>query len=493
MPSATFNTTDKDVSFITIKMAARSIAVHPPPRGGVALVFTAPRSGKITVSATLADADPNCGDGIDYRLLHRRGDTATPIHTGAILNGKSATTPKLEVDLAQGDRIELLVLPKAEYSCDTTVVDLKLTTPTGTLTAREAFLTADNGQLTTDNFHFAALSDNARIAALKAELAKPVPSTHGLQDGGTPGSPHAGAHDVKVHLRGRYDHLGDLVPRGVPQVLTREQPKISGGSGRLELAQWIASKDNPLTARVIVNRLWQWHFGEGLVRTPNNFGKLGTPPTHPELLDHLATDLIKSNWSLKGMHRNIMLSATYQQSSFHNSSFRIQNSSLPDPDNLLFARANRQRLDSEQLRDTMLAVTNELDPQLNGPATKDLNAPRRTLYLMTIRSDRTGYRMLFDAADPTAIIDKRTDSTVAPQALFLLNHPFTTARAKKLLAQSPSGNEARITWLYDRLFSRPPTTGEVQTALTFITPRGEKAWEQYCHALLCSNELSYVD
>jgi hypothetical protein len=254
----------------------------------------------------------------------------------------------------------------------------------------------------------------------------------------------------------------------------------------VELAHWIASPSNPLTARVMANRLWQWHFGEGIVRTPNNFGKLGTPPTHPELLDYLASELIKSNWSIKAMHRRIMLSATYRESCGGDGP-------KADPDNLLFGRANRRRLDAEAIRDTMLAVTGELDTTpVNGTGLKDLNAPRRTLYLMTVRSDRTSYRMLFDAADPTAIIDRRIDSTVAPQALFLMNHPFTEARAKRLAVESAKAKD-RVGWLYMKLFSRPPESDEVEVAKNFVKRHPENGWEQYCHALLCSNDLFYVD
>jgi hypothetical protein len=242
-----------------------------------------------------------------------------------------------------------------------------------------------------------------------------------------------------------------------------------------------------MTARVMVNRLWQWHFGEGIVRTPNNFGKLGTPPTHPELIDWLADEFVKRGWSIKSMHRLIMLSAAYQQSATAD-----QATLRADPDNQLLGRMNRRRLDAEGIRDAMLAVTGELSTAAGGPAVKDLNSPRRTLYLQTVRSDRTGYRTLFDAADPTAIVDKRTDSTVAPQALFLMNHPFVTARAKRLASRFPATDEG-VSRLYQTLFSRPPTPDEVRLAQDYLARHPQDGWEQYCHALLCSNEFSYVD
>ncbi|MDB5320186.1 MAG: Protein of unknown function (DUF1553)/Protein of unknown function (DUF1549)/Planctomycete [Phycisphaerales bacterium] len=487
-PSATFNTTGKAVAFVTIKMPPRSVAVHPSPTGGVAAVFDVAAATTVNLTAHLADADPNCGDGIAYRLIHRSGESAKILAAGAIDNGKKADLTAGPINLAQGDRIELLILPRAEYSCDTTLIDLKITSTDAAQPAHDLVdETLADPFATSTPWHFDQVTADPRIATLRAQLATALPATHGLQEGGVPGSPQAGVHDVKVHIRGRYDRLGELVPRHFPTLLTPadRQPTITKSSGRVELANWVASPANPLTARVMANRLWQWHFGEGIVRTPNNFGKLGTPPTHPELLDYLASEFIKSNWSIKSMHRRIMLSRTYQQSSL--------NPQSADPDNLLLCRMNRRRLDAEAIRDTMLAVTNELDPTpLNGPGLKDLNNPRRTLYLMTIRSDRTGYRMLFDAADPTAIIDRRIDSTVAPQALFLMNHPFTTARAKKLAAQSATAPD-RITWLYETLFSRSPTAEESQLGQNYVTQRANNGWEQYCHALLCSNELFYLD
>jgi hypothetical protein len=493
-PSATFNTSDKPVAFSTIKMPPRSVAIHPPPAGGVAAIFESPVTATFNLKATLGDADPNCGDGIEYRLIHRSGETATLLASGAIDNGKSTTLNAGPVKLALNDRIELLVLPRAQYTCDTTLVNLHLT-PTDA--AQKSFDLTH--QTLADPFaanlpwHFDHVLPDARVAALKAQLAKPVASVNGLQDGGCPGSAYAGFHDVKIHIRGRYDRLGPVVPRHFPKVVAGdEQPHITTGSGRLELANWIASPANPLTARVMANRLWQWHFDEGLVRTPNNFGKLGTPPTHPELLDYLATQFVKLNWSMKAMHRMIMLSAAYQQSASPS-----DDSLKTDPDNLLLAHANRRRLDAEGIRDTMLAVTGELDLSAGGVAIKDLNSNRRTLYLMTIRSDRTGYRMLFDAADPTAIIDRRIDSTVAPQALFLMNHPFVIARAKKLAAEAASPPHAaardRIAWLYSKLFSRAPTDDELKLALDYIARHPAGGWEEYCHAFLCSNELIYVD
>jgi hypothetical protein len=340
---------------------------------------------------------------------------------------------------------------------------------------------------------------SAELAELQKQVAAAVPFAHGAQEGGCPKSPQAGVHDVCIHLRGRYDRLGKLVPRHFPLILGGDrQPPITEGSGRLRLAQWIASPDNPLTARVMVNRVWQGHFGEGLVRTPGNFGKLGEPPTNPQLLDYLADLLVKSGWSLKELHRAIMLSAVYQQSSV-----APEESLKADPDNRLLGRMNRQRLEAEAVRDSLLAVSGRLDRTPGGPATRDFNTTRRTLYFMTIRSDRTSFRELFDAADPTAIIDRRTVSTVAPQALFLLNHPFALEQAKALaqrvLRERPTDDPGKVARLYVLLFGRPPSERETQIGLAALARDREStkaialAWEEYCQVLLCTNEFIYVD
>jgi hypothetical protein len=246
----------------------------------------------------------------------------------------------------------------------------------------------------------------------------------------------------------------------------------------------------------MANRLWQWHFGEGIVRTPSNFGKLGERPTHPELLDHLAAELVRSGWSIKRMHRYIMLSAAYQQAS------EAEPGTLAaDPDNRLFGRMNRRRLEAEAVRDALLAVSGRLDRALGGPATRSFASPRRTLYQMTIRSDRSGFGPLFDSADNTAPVEKRTVSTVAPQALFLLNNPFAVeqaqALARRVLAAGKTDAE-RVQAAYAVVYGRPPESEELAVGLELLQAgRGrqpaEKAWEEYCQVLLCANEFLFID
>jgi len=338
--------------------------------------------------------------------------------------------------------------------------------------------------------------DPTDIAALESErthllaVLKQLPTCHGLQEGGIPKTTYEGFHDARIHVRGRYDRLGETIPRRMPAILAGEnQPPIREGSGRLELARWLSSPQNPLTARVMVNRIWQHHFGEGLARTPNNFGRLGTAPTHPELLDWLAAEFIRSGWSIKAMHRLIVNSATYQQAD-------TSANAGSDPDNLLFSRQNRRRLEAESLRDAMLFASGSLDLKDGGPSVRDLAAPRRTLYVTTIRADRATYQMLFDAADPTAIVEKRVESTVAPQALWLLNHPLVLAQARALAARArntASADSDRVRWLYETLYSRPPAPQELALGERAVSAGDDTAWEAYCQVLLCANEFIYLD
>ncbi|MCG3195756.1 MAG: hypothetical protein GHCLOJNM_00223 [bacterium] len=333
------------------------------------------------------------------------------------------------------------------------------------------------------------------LRALEGKSRAPIEYAVGIQEGGVPDTVHAGVHDVAVHKRGRYDNLGEVAPRGFPEALrTGNEDPIREGSGRRELARWVASSSNPLTARVLVNRLWQRHFGEGIVRTPGNFGKMGEPPTHPELLDWLAIRFVRSGWSIKAMHRLMLLSSTYRQSSAPSPELLAA-----DPDNRWFGGMNRRRLEAEAIRDSLLAVSGRLEPAFGGPPVADLAAPRRTLYVKTVRSDRATYGALFDAADPTAIVDRRTESTVAPQALFLLNNSLplqlTQELAERMLGTPAANTSERIARLYWLLYGRPPTAEEVELGIGFLEngPTSRRIWAEYCQVLLCANEFVYVD
>jgi hypothetical protein len=353
-----------------------------------------------------------------------------------------------------------------------------------------------------DDAQYLSAEARAALTKLNAEVEEVrrhtpgLPCANGAMEGGLRYSLFPGMQDVPIHIRGNPARPGKLVPRGFPQALHAPgaTAEIKSGSGRLELARWIASADNPLTSRVLVNRLWQHHFGEGIVRTPSNFGTLGTQPTHPELLDYLARRFVASGWSVKAMHRLMVLSAAYQQSSHPG-----RESLTADPDNRLFSRMNRRRLEAEALRDSLMAVSGTLDLRTGGPADHDGQSPRRMLYLRQTRSDRSGFAPLFDGADCAIQVEKRTVSTVAPQALFLMNSPLVAERAAHLANRREVAAlgkpEERIQALYRIVFGRPASAEEMAAGRDFIAALPEKAepWGTYAHALLLSNEFLFVD
>lgn len=321
---------------------------------------------------------------------------------------------------------------------------------------------------------------------------KKYPFAHALQDRSEPKT-------MKVHVRGNPETLAEEAPRQFLSILSPDQPaRFEKGSGRLELAEAIANPQNPLTSRVIVNRLWQQHFGHGLVRTAGNFGALGEQPTHPELLDYLATYLIEQEWSLKEVHRQILLSATYQQSA------KNAAATEKDPENRLWSRYPRRRLDVESWRDAMLTVGGQLDSAMLGPS-KELaenNNRRRTIYGFVSRHELNPLLRLFDFPDPNITSDQRLTTTVPLQQLFVLNSQFMTDLAKELArqAQESSADESeRITQLYEKLYNRQPTSAELQLGRNFVT-RTEPTpdtqlsrWERYTQALLAANEFMYLD
>jgi hypothetical protein len=335
-----------------------------------------------------------------------------------------------------------------------------------------------------------------RRATVEKELLPEPPRALAAQDGGTPGGMFAGIQDVPIHIRGSYSRLGAVVPRHLPEFFGEKQKPITQGSGRLDLARWIAGPNNPLTARVLVNRVWQHHFGAGLARTPSNFGKLGDPPSHPELLAWLADRFVRDGWSIKKLHRRILLSAVYQESSAAGAD-RVRQ----DPENRWRGRASPRRLEAEAIRDSMLQFAGRLDRAPGGPATADLERPRRSLYVQTVRQDRGNFSSLFDAANPEQSVEKRTATTVAPQALFLLNSSFVHAQARhlaqRLLEQVPREETARIERAYRWLYGRPPLPEELAIGRSFLAQAAARgslnAWTDYSHVLLCSNELIYID
>ncbi|HEV3263186.1 MAG TPA: DUF1553 domain-containing protein [Gemmataceae bacterium] len=368
----------------------------------------------------------------------------------------------------------------------------ELTSPRGPFWLNEV----DREKLLTPEVQARLSRMRQEIETLKKKPAPEVPRAVVVLDGGPAGTRHEGFKDARVYLRGNPKKLGKTVPRGFPRVLAGDrQERITHGSGRLQLARWITRPDNPLTARVMVNRIWQHHFGEGIVRTANNFGKLGERPTHPELLDYLADRFVESRWSVKALHRLIMLSSAYQQCTRPSAGCLAR-----DPENRLLGRMNRRRLEGEAIRDSLLAVAGHLNSARGGLAFQDLAVPRRTLYLMSVRTGTpSDFGRLFDLPDCGQIVEKRNVSTVAPQALFLLNDPFVIAQAgalaRRVIRETPAGaDRARIERAYVIVLGRPPTCGEMAVAVRLMNQHDKvHAWERYCHLLLCTNEFLYVD
>ncbi|WP_146517555.1 PSD1 and planctomycete cytochrome C domain-containing protein [Rubripirellula amarantea] len=328
--------------------------------------------------------------------------------------------------------------------------------------------------------------------------------------------------DVAVQIKGDPANIGDLVPRHFPAVMGGgELPEGFESSGRAELAEWILSAENPLPARVMANRLWQYHFGRGIVPTPNDFGKQGKPATHPDLLDYLATEFRNDGWSIKSMHRRIMLSRTYQQSSV-----RDAKAVSEDPSNEYLAGYPRRRLEAEAIRDTLLVLGGNLDSSPAGehpfppkndwkftqhnPFKEVYPSRHRSVYLMTQRIQRHPFLAIFDGADPSASTAARTSTTTPLQALYFLNDPFVHEQAglvaQRLIRES-SEFDQRVNQAIELNFSRQATVEDRSDAASFMERAEElllaenvsidaaelEAWSAWVRALFRLNEFVYLD
>jgi hypothetical protein len=325
------------------------------------------------------------------------------------------------------------------------------------------------------------------------------------------------------------------VARGFLRAATHDSPPAipEKQSGRRELGEWLANPANPLTARVMANRVWNWLFGAGLVRTADNFGTAGEAPSHPELLDYLAIRFLEEGWSVKKLVREIVLSQTYQLSSLADSERRqasqsnlqpptsgllssaIRKGQELDPENRLFWRMNHRRLDAECIRDTMLFVSGQLQFDMGGstiqPGTSadygyKHTEKRRSVYVPVFRNALPDVFEVFDFADPSMVTGRRNASTVAPQALFFMNHPFVMEQAqhaaKRILAMPAQENRARVERAYRIVLGRSPTEGELALALKYL---GEdlagannesvrlEAWAQFCQGLFASVDFRFVN
>jgi len=367
----------------------------------------------------------------------------------------------------------------------------------------------------------------AESTKLKAKLTEKYPFVHGLKD--------IGDRDMPLYVRGNPLKPGEIAPRRFLRIVAGEDPPpFKVGSGRIELADAVTADSNPLTARVIVNRVWQQHFGQGLVRTPSNFGALGEKPSHPELLDWLAATFVDGNrvreaisqralsvsdgssvstvegrrgggaeggtpsaqpWSLKALHRLICTSATYRQ----DSAPRDDGLGM-DGDNRLLWRMSPRRLDVEAWRDSLLAATGELDLTMGGPPTPEIDrVPRRTMYASVSRNGdkfaSDAFLRLFDFPAPRATSEGRTQSIVPQQSLFLMNSPFMAERAKALLGRlnrEAADDALRIELAYRLLYSRMPTAEEIRLGKDFLAA-GAENWQLYAQVLLSATELMHLE
>lgn len=337
-----------------------------------------------------------------------------------------------------------------------------------------------------------AAATKSQLAALRDEAAAlekampPVPEAMAVSDDKPT--------NLRIHFRGSHLTLGEEVPR---RFLRAVQPELApsdaistGGSGRLELARWITRPAHPLTPRVIANRVWLWHFGQAITRSPDNFGMLGERPTHPELLDWLAAELPRREWSLKALHREIVLSAAYGMSGTYRAA-----ADAADPENRLLWRVPRRRLSAEEIRDSLLAVSGRLDRRMGGtylptrnrnyvtstanvnPEIYDLTA--RSVYVPVVRSALYEVFQAFDFADPSVLAGQRDATTVAPQALFMMNSKLTAEAsqglAEQLLAWPAMDDADRVTRLFELAYARPPRTGERERVAAFLASYADAA------------------
>ncbi|MED6299694.1 MAG: PSD1 and planctomycete cytochrome C domain-containing protein [Verrucomicrobiota bacterium] len=358
-------------------------------------------------------------------------------------------------------------------------------------------------------------SESKRLSVNRKEVEKKLPDESKTKISGIrteieqlkkseppkPGNAHvlaeSGSADMHIALRGDLRKKGEIAPRSFIEIIEgKDRNKYSNGSGRIELSNSVVAPTNPLTARVIVNRIWGWHFGQGLVRTPSNFGTIGEKPSHPLLLDWLAFNFIKEGWSIKKLHKVILTSSTWQMSSSYN-----KEKFDKDGDNKMLWRYSPRKLEVESWRDTLLAVTGELDKKIGGsPDEEILNSKRRTLYATISRTgDRfqsDAFLRLFDFPAAVSTSSKRSSSVVPQQYLFMMNSPFMTARAKHLgkqLFDSSDNTKTIIESAYQKLYSRPPDNNERDLANKWLGDSpSQKNWELYAQVLLSAHELIQV-
>lgn len=557
LPLVAVNTSEIELKVPGV-VSPGKLVVHPNPKEGVGIGWRSPISGRIRVSGNIQDAH-DCGDSVTWHLDHLSHRGFTKVVEGATeRNGSQSLPNDVLVDVEVGEFVQLAVMPKSHHGCDLTQVDLRLVEVDGE--ERTWDLVADvGGDLLAGNpnsdqygngvWYFyrvaedrgasqsvergkplslaegekareeleAASQELTRLATVRSELVRkgPYELIYGAIEKDDP-------HDAQIRIRGDRDKLGDVVPRKNLEILGGERLTMIGesssfGSGRRDLANWLTRPENALTPRVMANRIWQQHFGRGLVATENDFGARGTRPTHPELLDWLATRFVESGWSVKQMHRLIMNSATYQQSSEYDA-MAVEK----DPEAKYLWRFNRRRLSAEEIRDAMLLVSGDLDPSQGGehpfPAVESWGftqhtpyygiypSNRRSIYLMQQRLKRHPFLSLFDGADVNVSTARRELTTVPTQSLFLMNSEFIHQRSMNLAKRLASENapERRAMLLFEAALGRLPDKEERPIMMAFIAeyqesvggrgPEAElQAWAAFARSVLTRNEFLFVD
>ena len=553
-------------------LPSKSIIIHPPVRGGVAVGWRSPIEADVLVKGQVSHAHGDCGgDGVAWYIDHLFNGGDAPLASGQFdargqqAFAQGAGAEKLQrVHVRVGDILQLVVLPRQNHGCDSTLAELRIEELDGqkrvwSFTGDCAANLLEDGQGNPHSdgygnadvwFFYSTLEDrgligdlaalpsdpaeiklrlariDAQLPALQAEQQRLTRQRDELASRGPYlviyGAADGEASDAKIQLRGEPLRPGNSTPRRFLEVLGGDPlPTTEKGSGRRELASWLTRADNPLTPRVIVNRLWQHHFGEGLVRTENDFGQRGQRPTHPELLDQLAVRLRESGWSLKWLHRRLMNSQAYRQSTRTSGE-----AARVDPENRLLSHFSSRRLTAEEIRDSLLAVCGGLDrgpggehpfPPVNtwgftqhAPFLAVYPSNRRSVYLMTQRLKRHPFLALFDGADTGASTAQRDSTTVPTQSLFLMNDPLVHEQSLLLaqeLAKETSSPAARLPRLYERALNRLPTEAEAQRSERFLhdyaaqlTAQGQPAAQAdlaalaaLCRTVLIRNEFLFVD
>lgn len=537
------------------------LVAHPNPKEGVGVAWQSPIAGRVRITGSVQDAH-NCGDGIAWHVDHVNGDGFRGIAEGAVDTNSAQTfgtaEKPVEVDVRPGDFLQLAILPKANHGCDLTQVDFTVAEVNGkgrkwdvVADVRDDFLESNPNDDQHGNpgvwYFFLVAEDRGKsrggtrstdlspkeIAELRGEIdrmSKQAASLAAERDVLKKSGPYEfifGAiekdtvADARVQLRGDPTKPGEIVPRGNLEILGGDPLPADAGSGRLQMTEWLTRKSNPLPARVMANRIWQQHFGRGIVSTENDFGVRGERPSHPELLDWLASRFVENGWSIKSMHRLIMNSAAYQQSSGFDAE-----AVETDPDARLLWRFNRRRLSAEEIRDAMLYVSGELDATMGGehpfPAVDSWgftqHAPfygvyptnRRSVYLMQQRLKRHPFLSLFDGADVNVSTARRELTTVPTQALFLMNSEFVHERAIGLATRvlAAQGEQTtRLRFLFELTLGRPPQESELTESVSFLAaytealaetglPENEResaSWAGFARTILTRNEFLFVD